>query len=315
MDPNNLQSLTTRLTQLRLGGVSTGKAPHKPILLLALMQVLEDNGAARPDHIPINAALADQFQSIWRLLLPDTAVGDFFMPVFYLPNEGFWKVWTQADAAPVKKYSSLTGAQAAGAWSCFAEPYQNLLAAPEVREIVRMVLLDTYFPQTKAYFYATYGQAELIAETDVLLQLEEPSPRYLRKLDFGLREGYVRHWKFRGNVLRLYDHTCCISGLRVENALLHPLVDACHIDPHVSSGIDHPGNGLALCKNLHAAFDAGLIALSNDYRVLVSSAFEESTTAYSLRQLAGQRIRLPQAERYLPAVEYLKAHRKRWGFV
>jgi len=29
-------------------------------------------------------------------------------------------------------------------------------------------------------------------------------------------------------------------------------------------------NGLALCPNLHRAFDRGLIAISDDYRVVVS---------------------------------------------
>jgi putative restriction endonuclease len=48
------------------------------------------------------------------------------------------------------------------------------------------------------------------------------------------------------------------------------MVDACHIVPFSISYDDTITNGLALCPNLHRAFDRGLIAISDDYRVVVS---------------------------------------------
>ena len=177
-----------------------------------------------------------------------------------------------------------------------------------------MVILDTYFPDTKKAFYATYGQAELIAEKETLIEVEEPSPKYIRKVQFVQFEGYVRHWKFRDNVLHLYEHTCCISGLRVQNGLAHPLVDACHIQDHAYFGIDQITNGLALCKNLHAAFDSGLISLTDKYQLLISKSFQESDTAYSLHRLKGQKIRLPAHPGYYPDISYVRLHRERWGF-
>jgi len=94
----------------------------------------------------------------------------------------------------------------------------------------------------------------------------------------------------------------------------HPLVDACHIQDHAKSGIDHPTNGLALCKNLHAAFDSGLISLSDEYRVLVHRSLQESETAYSLRRMEGQPIRLPAQPDFRPGLSYIRLHRERWGF-
>ncbi len=309
-----LQNLVTQLTHLKQGGVSSGKALHKPVMLLALMDVLEDSGRAKPEFIPIDETLYDRFNETWGKLIPEAKTGDFFQPVLYLPNERFWTVYTRSNRPVDKKYNTLKGAAADGLWSRFNEEYTTLLASSEVREIVRMVILDTYFPNTKYHYWASQGQAELIAEKEALIGVEERTPKYVSRLQFVQFEGFVRHWKFRENVLGLYDHTCCISGLRAQKEMWHPLVDACHIQDHAKSGIDHPTNGLALCKNLHAAFDSGLIALSDEYRVLVNKNLKETDTAYSLRRLTGYPIRLPARPYLRPELELVRLHRKQWGF-
>lgn len=314
LSDTRLQSLVVHLTHLKQGGVPGGKALHKPVMLLALMDILEDSQKATPEFIPIDTVLYHRFREIWNKLIPATPTGDFFQPVLYLPNEGFWQVYTGANRPADKKYSSLKGSAADGLWSRFREEYTSLLALAEVREIVRMVILDTYFPVTKQAYWAFYGQPELIAETEDLIRVEESAPRYVRKIKFVQFEGWVRHWKFRENILHLYDHTCCISGLRAQKGSWHPLIDACHIQDHAKSGIDHPTNGLALCKNLHAAFDSGLISLSDEYRILVNRDLRESETAYSLHPLAGQSIRLPGRPDFRPNLSYIRLHREQWGF-
>lgn len=309
----HLQNLVIHLTTLKQGGVADGKALHKPVMLIALMDLLEHGDAdVTPEHIPVDNRLKMRFERVWGYLSPERKTGNFFKPVFHLPNEGFWSVFTAANKPATKEYSSLKGAAEDGLWSRFQQEYVVLLGMPEVREIVRMVILDTYFPHTKQQYWADNGQAELIAE----LRVEEPAPTYVRRIQFIHFEGFVRHWKFRINVLQLYDHTCCISGIRAQKGTLHPLVDACHIVNHAQSGIDHPNNGLSLCKNLHAAFDAGLISISDDYRILVNGAvdFKESDTIYSLKQLRGQKIRLPVNSIYHPGISYLQTHRLRWEF-
>jgi putative restriction endonuclease len=92
------------------------------------------------------------------------------------------------------------------------------------------------------------------------------------------------------------------------------LLDACHIQTHALSGINSPSNGIALCKNLHAAFDNGLISLADDFSVLVSRQVRENKTAYSLLPLAGTKIHLPTQERFQPARDHLEWHRTQWGF-
>lgn len=41
-------------------------------------------------------------------------------------------------------------------------------------------------------------------------------------------------------------------------------------------------NGIALCPNLHRAFDRGLIAIDDNFKVLVSQSFREDETNYSV---------------------------------
>ena len=72
---------------------------------------------------------------------------------------------------------------------------------------------------------------------------------------------------------------------------------------------------IALCPNLHRAFDRGLISISDDYTVLVSPNFAEDTrSVFALSQFDGQRIKLPYKESLFPDRRRLAAHREKWGF-
>lgn len=92
----------------------------------------------------------------------------------------------------------------------------------------------------------------------------------------------------------------------------HSFVDACHIVPFSISHDDRiGGNGIALCLNMHRAFDRGLLSVDEDYRIIVSPHFkEDGEHDYSLRKLKGRRISGPQSARYFPQLDTLKWHRE-----
>src|SRR5690606_30443246 len=101
------------------------------------------------------------------------------------------------------------------------------------------------------------GQDE---ETDVWIHAEGRTRTALVRLR-------ANQHLFRRAVLNSYKSTCCISGLSDERLLI-----ASHIVPWRA---DHhnrlnPQNGLCLSALHDRAFDLGLIAVSPDYRVLVS---------------------------------------------
>ena len=98
---------------------------------------------------------------------------------------------------------------------------------------------------------------------------------------------------------------------RLESTFGYNFIDACHIVPFSVSQNDKVNNGIALCPNLHRAFDRGLITIDNSYRLVVSDHIAEvEDHPYSLKNLAGRKIRLPFSSRHYPALENLDWHRK-----
>lgn len=113
---------------------------------------------------------------------------------------------------------------------------------------------------------------------------------------------------FRNAVLSAYDFRCCISGLANPRLLV-----ASHIVPWRSDKHNrlNPRNGLALSVLHDKAFDLGLITISEDYRVIVSTKYKPTTDPFfdeTILRFDGQSILLP--EKFLPAPEFLTFHRE-----
>jgi len=99
---------------------------------------------------------------------------------------------------------------------------------------------------------------------------------------------------FRQTVLNAYGVRCCISGINVPRLLV-----ASHIRPWSDFPDErlNPRNGLCLSSLHDAAFDAGLITLDKEMKLMVSkrleSYFPQAALEQSFGQFEGQRIRLP----------------------
>ena len=72
---------------------------------------------------------------------------------------------------------------------------------------------------------------------------------------------------FRRVVISSYNNRCCITGIAIPE-----LLEACHISDWASDEKNrtNPHNGLSLTPTLHQAYDKMLIAISPDYKVIVS---------------------------------------------
>jgi len=62
--------------------------------------------------------------------------------------------------------------------------------------------------------------------------------------------------KFRESLLALYEFRCAISDTGPQEVL-----EAVHIEPHATSGLNALDNGLLLRSDLHALFDDGLLVV------------------------------------------------------
>jgi len=118
----------------------------------------------------------------------------------------------------------------------------------------------------------------------------------------------IRDARFRANVLRAYDHRCCMCGLQLD------LLDAAHIIPvEHSRGTDETKNGLSLCALHHRAFDHALVTVQTDYSVRCSEkSFGELRKIgwdggeKEFRTMLRDQILLPPKRELYPAPDYLK---------
>lgn len=111
---------------------------------------------------------------------------------------------------------------------------------------------------------------------------------------------------FREAVLSSYEATCCITGLSVRECLI-----ASHIVPWSESERyrTDPTNGLCLSATFDKLFDAGLMTITDDLIIRLSSDLLRSRNAV-IRDLLFPYHETPMTKphRFLPAMERLKWH-------
>jgi putative restriction endonuclease len=296
-----------------------GGAPHKPVLLLSIIQLFE-SGVIDSNRIFISPELVGTFKSTWNALVSTGHDMIFALPFYHMQSEPFWQLfpnagcekWIEAKGS-MRSFGNLNTAVA---YAQIDNELFELLKEKDSREVLKYTLLEKYFPDTRVNL--TGGGSGYITEiTNEILQEGAETYRtriqeLKRRLDEDTyqEEIFVRSGIFKREVPRIYNHTCCISGLRVDATINVTMVDACHIVPFSISYDDTITNGLALCPNLHRAFDRGLIAISDDYRVIVSDAFVEDESSYSIRQFAGKEILLPGRREWWPERGKVEWHRE-----
>jgi hypothetical protein len=120
-------------------------------------------------------------------------------------------------------------------------------------------------------------------------------------------EQRIKQAFFRRAVLSSYRGQCCMSGLAEPKLLV-----ASHIVPWAQDKANrlNPANGLSLSAIHDRAFDQGLITLSDDYSVILSTTLLQSEDPFVIEvfiPLASKQIQMP--ERFLPDLDCIRRHR------
>ena len=298
-----------------------GGAPHKPILLLSIIRLFE-KGIYTNNHIHILPELVASFKSNWSQLVVTNHHPIFAMPFYHMSSELFWKLIANVGCEKwIESKSSMRSLQnltTAVNFALIDNELTELLVQPESRDIFKISILDRYFPETKSN-YGNSGNDDL---PNVSI-LNEPSEEYRRKIielknqvdeNAFQEEVFIRGGLFKREIPKIYNNTCAITGLRIDAITNVSMVDACHIVPFSEGYDDTLRNGIALCPNLHRAFDRGLISISDNYEVILNKNFVENSSVYNLSQFAGTKITLPNHLDFYPATENLYQHRKRFSF-
>lgn len=125
-------------------------------------------------------------------------------------------------------------------------------------------------------------------------------------------EQRIKQTFFRRAVLSSYRGRCCMSGVSEPRLLM-----ASHIVPWSKDKANrlNPRNGLCLSALHDRAFDRGLIALTDDFRVCISDELRKHEGTPLIRDallsLEGRRIELP--DRFHPDQALVARHRR--GFM
>lgn len=113
---------------------------------------------------------------------------------------------------------------------------------------------------------------------------------------------------FRRAVLASYREQCCICAIPITSLLV-----ASHIIPwKVREDIRlDPSNGLCLCRLHDAAFDVGLISISDDYKVLIGPELKRILHLRSIECGFGIYLEQPLIlpDKFAPDQQYLAWHR------
>lgn len=310
----NLNDYLHKLTHLKRGITKYGLAPHKPVLLISLLELI-GNGHIAENRVYVDTDLVGTFQENWRLLVDTLHQPDFTQPFYYLQSEkignrSIWQLMAKSGCqinAHIKSVNTLIHVLEYG---YFDTELFHLMAEPTTRQTLLLTLLSTYFPETQQSYFHNKLLGEGYYHDLQEYVLNEPAAMY-KKVKIETEEDiFVRGGLFKKLIPKVYNNTCCITGMRLESTFGHNFIDACHIMPFSVSHDDKVNNGLALCPNLHRAFDRGLITVDSDYFVITSKHINEDVIhAYSLNQLRGKKLILPTAQQYRPALENLEWHR------
>ena len=185
-----------------------------------------------------------------------------------------------------------------------------LLINPITRNIIKKALLDTYFPTTKDRLLGTDKNLGYIHQLEGYI-LNEPNVEYKRIQIETEEDVFVRGGLFKKLIPRVYSATCSFTGMQLSSTYGHNFIDACHIIPFSLTHDDKVSNGIALCPNMHRAFDRGLLSVDNQYRIIVSSGvIEDGQHIYNIKQLEGRPIQLPSNSKYYPDHEKINWHRE-----
>ncbi|MBN1103293.1 MAG: HNH endonuclease [Deltaproteobacteria bacterium] len=297
----------------RYPAITKHRAPHKPFLLLSVMDLIAQGQITR-NLIEPSFELLETFNGYWSAVMPPGAKTSMAYPFSRLQTDGFWhRIPKPSYEARIEYHvKSMVRFREMFLGARLDDRLFAFLFQPDTREYLRMVVINTYFtPEI---------QPLLIRQGKVNVEAYEYSQRLLGAVNdpAGQWEGsqepeapLVRDQGFRKAIVVLYNHRCALCGIRILTPEGHTVVEAAHIRSWSESHDDRPTNGLALCRLCHWSFDEGLMSVGQVYEVLVSRRVRtDQNMPGHMLTLADRPIFRPSEERLWPAQDNFDWHRR-----
>jgi len=319
-----MESILHQVTSLRRATTKYGPAPHKPILLLAILELFEEE-EIDSKWVEINEDLIIRFYDLWHLYVKHPNTPNFALTFFHMGNErrGLWKLVVAPGKSIITAhkfaYKSLSILKDTILGAQLSDEFYLVLKNRLNRDALKNAILDTYFPDITAREVLTSVKYSSLIEKQIcntITSFSEIKLHYDQEdlIESKEEEVLLRDYIFRKVVLKTYNHQCAVCRLQVESSDEEYLLDACHIIPFSQSGDNSIQNGIALAPTLHRAFEKGLIAIDNNYKIMVSKKLKDHNLPAGIKRFAHKTIHLPFDEAFYPSLERLSEHRARFGF-
>ncbi len=291
MSRDELLASLARLRQARVGQL---RAPHKPLLLLWLFGQFAATGSSAASYEqaeePVSRLINDFGPPV---AAPAAARQRAAMPFVHLERE----LWDVRDAhgkeirpdVPERR-AWLLEKRAVGR---LRPDVEGLLADAGTLAAAARLLLDEHFTPILADLICAEVGLDLAS-----LDLADSAAA----VPGGQRR--ERRRGFAEEVLRAYAYQCSMCGFDGTLGRQPVGIEAAHVQWHSQDGPDKVSNALALCALHHALFDLGVLGISDDRRIRVSSLYvARSEAGRAIDALAGQPLLTPRPRQ--PAVDII----------
>jgi len=299
---------------------SKRKAPHKPLLLLAVLDLVH-RGVIKAPFIAVSGDLVELnelFNLYWRRIIPLGQTSSIAFPFSRLDREPFWELVPQPGTTItdpiIESIKSVTSLRRHALGAKLDEELFRVIQSGEGREALREALLQSCFsPEAAALLREQSVINREAFDYSKLLEEKSHLPLLQEIIEADNYRPAARDQGFRRIVVKAYDHRCALCGVRIITPEQHTVVDAAHIVPWCRRQNDDIRNGMALCKLCHWAFDEGMMGVSDSYAVITSRQISADPNVPGfLLTLNGRGIIPPMDHDLWPAREYLAEHRKEW---
>lgn len=297
-----------KLSKLRVDRSLNDPAPHKPLLLLSILDQIEE-GVVNSKQIRLTPDLAFRFLCYWEVVSSrGRAIGRPDLPYFYLQGDGLLLhvAYPGLEAALGSiRPTSVEKLNKVISYSEMPDEFFLQMQNSQNRNFARKILINgDWFRKDERIKLATMLDIDL---SDIDVGGGAVTPAIAEEI---VAKG--RDIKFRLQIVPLYRYSCALCSLKLLLTSGVALVEAAHIHQFSQSRNDDITNGMALCRNHHWAFDQGLWTLDGDYKVSIAQRefLETSPDQKELVSYQSKHLELswlpPQ---YRPSQESIDWHR------
>jgi putative restriction endonuclease len=296
----NLDGYLKKITNLRTGLSYGHVKPHKPIMMLSILSMIE-NRKITSNRIDYSPNLLELFKRFFDIVRSEQDALNPLLPFFYLRGDGFFhhkpfdgeeqSYRALSDPGSIKKLTGIVE------YAYFNEELWAYLRDQKALNTLRDAIIQTYFPRYKGQIEFIVAEEKAISGYETVLK---GAPDRIKET-----KSTYRSTAFARIIREIYDYRCAACGLRLNlNGLI--IIDAAHLIPFSESQDDDPRNGIALCKNHHWAMDKFLIVPGTDNLWHVSPELDDRIDGCrEIISLNGRKLLLPQDEKYYPKSESL----------